>query len=197
MRQAKADYIKPSLYSKLYSSMTYENVLVMRTSLETGMRVGDVVALTPQQLNKRTITYTAAKTGKRDRKVISQELANRLRRIAGRRWIFEGRNPSKHRTRQAVWADVRKACKEAGISEHASPHSARKTYAVRIFQADGLKAVQDELQHDSIETSMLYAFSNLLSAGTPSEPSAGSVEVLAELVADKGIERLKKYYERK
>lgn len=187
---AKADYIKPSLYSKLYSSMTYENVLVMRTSLETGMRVGDVVALTPAQLNKRTITYTAEKTGKRDKKVISQELANRLRRVAGRRWVFEGRNPEKHRTRQAVWADVRKACKEAGINEHASPHSARKTYAVGIFQARGLKAAQDELQHDRMETTMLYAFSNLLS--TPSETQ--SVEALAELVADKVIERLKKFY---
>lgn len=170
--------------------MTYENVLVMRTSLETGMRVGDVVALTPAQLNKRTITYTAEKTGKRDRKVISQELANRLHRIAGRRWIFEGRNPSKHRTRQAVWADVRKACKEAGISEHASPHSARKTYAVGIFQSRGLKAAQDELQHDRMETTMLYAFSNLLSS--PAETQ--SAEALAELVADKVIERLKKFY---
>lgn len=174
--------------------MTYENVLVMRVSLETGMRVGDVVALKPQQLNKRTITYTAEKTGKRDRKVISQELANRLRRIAGRRWIFEGRNPEKHRTRQAVWADVRKACKEAGISEHASPHSARKTYAVGIFQSRGLKAAQDELQHDRMETTMLYTFSNLLNAPSRSSGETQSAEALAELVADKVIERLKIYY---
>ena len=41
----RTDYLNPALYNKLYTVMTYENVLALRVSLETGLRVGDVLAL--------------------------------------------------------------------------------------------------------------------------------------------------------
>jgi integrase len=141
--------------------MNYENALALRTSLETGMRIGDVLALEVADLKGRTITYTAQKTGKKGKAVVSVDLANRLRKIAGRRFVFEGRNGKKPRTRQAVWKDVKKATRNI-FEENVAPHSARKTFAVEDFQEHGLPHTQKALQHDRTDTTVLYAFSDLL-----------------------------------
>lgn len=142
--------------------MQYENALALRLSLETGLRIGDCLALTPAQLQGQTISYTAQKTGKRGKKRITADLANRLRKISSKKFIFEGRNGNKPRTRQAVWKDVKKASAIAKIEGNFSPHSARKTYAVEEFHAKGFNEVQKELQHDRAETTMLYAYSDIL-----------------------------------
>lgn len=143
--------------------MQYENALALRVSLETGMRIGDVLNLEKNSLRGRTIEFTAQKTGKKAKKVISKDLAKRLNQVSGKRWIFEGRYGDKPRCRQTVWKDVKKACKELHITENVGCHSARKTYAVDELHKHGLPSVQKELQHDRLSTTMLYAFSDLLS----------------------------------
>lgn len=162
----KADYIKPSVYSQIYKYMTYENVLVLRVSLETGLRVGDVCKIKVDDIHGRKLRFVAEKTGKEGVKVLSKSLIKELLRISGGwGYVFKGaRDPNSHRTRQAVWKNVTKACVEAGIAEHVTPHSARKTYAVGVFQDRGIGACAEELQHDRADTTMLYAFSNLLCA---------------------------------
>lgn len=160
----RTDYIKPSVYKKIYSIMQYENALALRTSLETGMRIGDVLDLEKNQLQGRRISFTAQKTGKSAKKVISVDLSKRLRQVSGSRFIFEGRYGDKPRRRQTVWKDVKKACKELHITENVGCHSARKTYAVEELHEHGLPTVQKELQHDRLSTTMLYAFSDLLTA---------------------------------
>lgn len=143
--------------------MQYKNALALRVSLETGLRIDDVLALRRQQLQKRTLYGFAKKTKKSFRKVISQDLANRLKEIQGLYYIFEGRlDPKKHRTRQAVWKDVKKAASILEINGNIAPHSARKTYAVEKFRDGGIATVKRELQHNDISTTMLYAFADYL-----------------------------------
>lgn len=142
--------------------MEYENALALRLSLETGLRIGDCLALRPEDIDGCVISYTAQKTGKRGKKKISADLAKRLRKISDKNFVFVGRFGDKPRTRQAVWKDVKKASKALKISENLSPHSARKTYAVEEFHEKGFKEVQKELQHDRAETTMLYAYSDIL-----------------------------------
>lgn len=158
----RADYIKPSVYTRIYHLMEYENALALRLSLETGLRIGDCLALRPEDIDGCVISYTAQKTGKRGKKKISADLAKRLRKISDKNFVFVGRFGDKPRTRQAVWKDVKKASKALKISENLSPHSARKTYAVEEFHEKGFKEVQKELQHDRAETTMLYAYSDIL-----------------------------------
>ncbi len=146
--------------------MQYVNVLIMRVSLETGIRVGDVVALRPSDLRGRTITYTAAKTGKAGKAVISLDLAKRLMAIAGDNYIFPHRtDPEKHRTRQTVWRDVKRAAealRAAGAigTENVSPHSARKTFAVEDAERYGLEHTRKRLQHAEKSQTKAYAFSD-------------------------------------
>lgn len=161
----RTDYINSAEYHKLYMRMTYENALALRTCLETGMRIGDVLALTPADINGRTITYIAQKTGKKGKATISADLANRLQKTASKKFVFAGRGGDKPRTRQAVWKDVKKASRGIFV-ENVAPHSARKTFAVEDFQAYGLPHTKKALQHDRTDTTMLYAFADVLSGNS-------------------------------
>jgi integrase len=120
----------------------------------------------PRDIRGRTITYTAEKTGKRGKAVVSLDLANRLKAVAGETYIFPKRGkPDEHRTRQTVWKDVRKAAaalRAAGVvkDENISPHSARKTFAVEDAEHYGLKHTQRALQHRDKRTTQMYAFSD-------------------------------------
>lgn len=64
----RADYIKPSVYTRIYHLMEYENALALRLSLETGLRIGDCLALRPEDIDGCVISYTAQKTGKSGKK---------------------------------------------------------------------------------------------------------------------------------
>ncbi len=142
--------------------MCYENALAIRLSLETGLRIGDVVALPFGALNGNEVSFRASKTGKEGKSTISADLARRLRTIAVDGYLFAGRDKGKHRTRQAVYKDLRAVAKRLGVKAHVSPHSARKTYAVGEYHARGLKAVQRDLQHDREETTLIYALADKL-----------------------------------
>lgn len=162
----KSDYLKPDNYGKLFVFMGYENTLVLRVSLETGMRIGDILKLTPRDLRGRTLTYTAEKTGKRGKAVISQGLANRLREVSGEKYIFPKRGDADdHRRRQTVWKDVKRAVaalRAAGVidSENISPHSARKTFAVEDMERHGILHTQKALQHSNKMTTRIYTDSD-------------------------------------
>lgn len=184
----RSEFIRNEAYSFIFSAMKYDNALILRTCLETGLRVGDVCALPREALQGQTILYKAQKTGKFGSVQISADLANRLRREHGK-WLFPSpRDLSKHRTRQAVWRDMRLACARLGVAEHATPHSARKTFAVDLYREKGLQAVQKALQHDRAETTKIYAFSD---KNVEKLVENFDFEAFAELVAEKVYKKIK------
>lgn len=175
--------------------MTYENVLALRVSLETGLRIDDVLSLRANQVMRRTICGIAEKTDKPYRKAISADLAKRLAALTPNKggYIFPHRlDPMKHRTRQAVWANMKKAAALMGVKMNAAPHSARKTYAVEMFRDKGLERTQRELQHDRISTTMLYAFSDMLCGAEHKTQDIVDMDTFAEIIAEKVAEKLEK-----
>ncbi len=176
----RSDYVNSDALRLLTNSMQYENGLALRVSLETGLRIGDVLKCRPWDLKGCKLAYTAEKTGKSGVKTLSKRLASALRRICGNDWIFEGRGKTKsgHRTRQAVYRDLKRVCKRLGVEGQISPHSARKSFAVADFHEHGLDHVKKELQHDDTGVTLLYALSDVLSG---SSDVADQGEVLALL----------------
>lgn len=83
------DYVSPDDFGRICAHMHHENALAVEVSLETGLRIGDVVALRRNQLDGQRIHFTASKTGKSGSKRISAQLAKQLRQIAGAVYIFE------------------------------------------------------------------------------------------------------------
>ena len=136
----------------------------MRVCLHTGLRVGDVVSLRAPV--KRQFWVTEKKTGKRRRVNLTQDLVDALNANAGvTPWCFPGRlDPfNKHRTRQAVWADVDRARKALRLSVNVSPHSARKIYAVNALEASGdIGKVQRALNHSDAAVTAIYTMAETL-----------------------------------
>lgn len=174
--------------------MTYENVLALRVSLETGLRIGDVLSLRASQIERRTIRGIAEKTDKPYKKTISADLAKRLAALTPNKggYIFPHRlDPMRHRTRQAVWDNMKKAAVLMGVKLNAAPHSARKTYSVEMFKDKGLERTQKELQHDKMSTTMIYAFSDMLCGAEHKTQDIVDMDAFAEIIAEKVVEKLK------
>lgn len=141
-----------------------ENALVVETMLQTGLRVSDVLNLRSDTLRRyQRFTVTESKTGKPKRIRIGNRLYSRLLQCSGKFWVFPSpRDPRKHRTRQAVWADVKRASKALRMRENVAPHSARKSYACGEYARSGsLLDVKRKLNHSNIETTVLYLLSGL------------------------------------
>lgn len=184
--------MNPALYNKLYSAMTYENVLALRVALETGLRIDDILRLRRDNLQGRTLRGVAEKTDKPYKKVISRDLADRLSRLTDDGYFFKHRTKAgEHRTRQAVWANMKKAARIFGVELNAAPHSARKTYSVELFHDKGIGAAQKELQHDNLSTTMLYVFSDIVQKSNKNSESVFDFDGFAELIAEKVVEKLK------
>lgn len=139
------------------------NRLAMRLCMETGLRVGDVLAIRRDKLAQRMIVYES-KTGKSRRVYIGRALLADLNAMERNGpWLFPGRDPEKHRTRQAVFCDLRRAAKACRLPMHLTPHSARKLYAVEQFRRCGdLERVQRLLNHSDSAVTLLYVMADQL-----------------------------------
>lgn len=160
----RSDWVGCDDLGHVLAALMPENRLVMEVALHTGLRVGDVLALEAGSLAAR-MTVREAKTGKSRRISISKPLLARLRAVCGQQWVFPGaRDPGRHRTRQAVWADVKRAAKAFRLPANVTPHSARKIYAVEQFKRSGsIETVQRLLNHDDAAVTLIYAMADELS----------------------------------
>lgn len=193
----RSEYVDDDTFRLLVSLCTPENALALRLARETGMRIGDVVRLKGEDIDGRLVRWTAQKTGKSAVAEISPDLARSLSRPAGL-YVFEGQHGAAHRSRQAVWKNLKRACSRLGIHHNITPHSARKSFAVDLMKRQGIEAVQEKLQHDRITTSLLYAFADKLTADEKKENEPigtindEAIENFAFLVAEKVASLLKK-----
>ncbi len=187
---SRSEYLPPECWRELYRVMQRANVNALRVSLETGMRIDDVLSMRPEDLSKSSFSYVAKKTGKEGKAKLSHDLRVELKLGCGGYWVFPGRNPFKHRTRQTVYKDLKKAVKLFGLEGQISPHSARKTFAVELRKTSGVLEVQKALQHADVETTNLYAFADVAKRSV----ATSDVEALAELIAEKVVEKLKQVF---
>lgn len=156
----RTEYLIEREVEQLLDLLTYENRLVMRLLLHTGIRIGDALQLKPEQL-KSNFWITEQKTGKRRQIGIPEPLLGDLKENAGREWVFPGADPAKHRTRQAVWKDVKRAADAARLTSNAAPHSARKVYAVKLLEKYGdIERVRRALNHGGMEVTLIYAMAD-------------------------------------
>lgn len=157
----RTEYLLEREVDQVLSALTPENRLVMRVCLHTGLRVSDVLALKPDKL-KAHFWVTEQKTGKARQIGLPDPLLTDLKKNAGRDWVFPGRDPRKHRTRQAVWKDVKRAARAFRIPQNVGPHSARKIYAVELMRKYGdIEKVKRALNHGSETVTMIYALADM------------------------------------
>ncbi len=156
----KSRYIDESEIKRLRSVSNEAAFLPLLLSLETGLRIGDVVALRVKDVKPDGVHYVAEKTKKSGVAVISGTLRRRLPKKG--KWLFPSPyKPEQHITRQAVWSRIKAAGKRAGVDlDGLSPHAMRKAFAVELYRKKGFKAVQEALQHNYASTTEIYTFAD-------------------------------------
>lgn len=160
----RSKYVKRDELDCVLMALSPMNKLACEVSLAVGLRIDDVLSIKISKLTTNRITVKEMKTGKTRRITIPRVLYERMLEVAGRYFVFEGRtDPKKHRTRQAVYKDIVRASKALRLGKGISPHSMRKVFAVRAYRACGnMKKVQELLNHNNVETTMLYALADEL-----------------------------------
>ena len=158
-------YIYKQQYQHILAALTPENRLALEISLATGLRISDVLNLRTKDI-KPKVTIRELKTGKKRQVSFSLELRERMASFAGKVFVFENRlDPLRPRTRQAVFKDIKRACKLFRIPNNliVRCHTARKIYAVGAYKRTcSLKRVQELLCHSSEAVTMVYAMSEEL-----------------------------------
>ena len=158
----KTDYLLHREVEHVLAALMPANCLVMRVCLCTGLRIGDVLSIKTDMLNTH-FWVTESKTGKRRQVGIPAALLEEIRKQAGPLWAFPGKKPGKHRTRQAVYKDVKRAAKAFRLPQNVAPHSARKVYAVDLMHKYGdIRRVQRALNHSGLGVTMIYAMADQL-----------------------------------
>jgi integrase len=149
----------------ILAALKPENRLACEISLFTGLRINDVLSLKTEQVRKQRFTVREQKTGKTRTIRLPKDLFERSLSCAGQFYVFEHRlDGRKHRTRQAVYKDLKRASALFGVKEQISPHSLRKVFAVEEYLECGdLVRVQKLLNHSSEAVTMLYAMANVVS----------------------------------
>ena len=164
--------------------------LPLLVSLETGLRVGDVVKIRRQDLAPDGIRYVAQKTGKEGFARITARTRRALVENAGEtgeNWVFPSpTRRGQHITRQAVWKRAKRLARLADIAAAGfSPHSMRKNFAVETYKRSGLAATQAALQHSRADTTELYALSDFLTGDNADKPLLRrDVDLLFKLLQD-------------
>jgi integrase/recombinase XerD len=143
-----------------------------RTMLEvlyaTGLRVSELVGLTPQQVSLTQGVVRVVGKGSKERLVpLGEEAISWLRSyLAGPRGdLLGGRLSdylfptarSDHITRQAFWLVIKRYATGAGILKPLSPHTLRHAFATHLLNhgAD-LRVVQMLLGHSDLSTTQIY-----------------------------------------
>lgn len=147
----------------ILAALMPDNATICRIMLATGLRVGDVVSLTRAQISQGRVTIHEQKTGHTRRVTIPAVLREEiLRNSKGSKWAFPSpRDRRKHRTRQAVWYDLKRASRAFRLQGNVGCHSWRKTYAVHLLGKYGdISKVQKVLGHRHTETTLIYALAD-------------------------------------
>lgn len=163
----RSEWTSKDMLSHVFAALTKPNRLACQVSEVTGLRIGDVLRLKPEHLMSKNGRFTIKeeKTGKARRVYLPGWLRASLLRQCGKFWVFEGRcDIKKHRTRQAIFKDLRRAARAFRCVEHISPHSMRKIYAVEMYHRHGknLAKVQSLLNHSDEAVTMIYAMADVL-----------------------------------
>jgi len=162
---------------------------ILTTCYAAGLRVSEVVALTPPTVDsKRMVIRVEQGKGRKDRYVmLSPKLLEILRawwRVEKPKdWLFPGDFPGQHITRFAVERECQKAHCICKIPKPITPHSLRHAFAFHLLeQGTDIRTIQLLLGHRSLATTAKYlriATSKVCSTSSPLDllPRPVSMEV--------------------
>jgi integrase len=162
---------------ELSEKTNYKHYLMIRTQLELGLRVNELINLSINQINFHTnmvliqsrkaingVGGFKTKTLSSNRELpLPKELSKLLKAYIGNRksgYVFESRKDSKLFLKNTVIGFINAYCKACpSIGRNMGSHALRRTYASFLLQNKiPINEISKLLGHSSIRTTMLYLF---------------------------------------
>ena len=163
-------WIDPADLHQIWKAAPEKDRFLFTTLAYTGFRVEDIAAskrLDWDWIN-HTVTIRERKTGKvrtvkmdtlTQASAYCTEMEGYWRKPFSE-WFLPSRRPknSGHISRATIWRAWKRAIRAAGLEGKGyTIHSLRKAYAVELFKRTGsLEAVQRDLNHERIGTTLIY-----------------------------------------
>jgi len=137
--------------------------MVLTTMYATGLRVGEAVQLSVNDIDSRRMTILVARgKGNKQRLVpLSPKLLTELRLFWQTHhnplWLFPSRLPDRHLGITILEKSCQKAKRRAGLTRRFSTHALRHTFATELLEAGvDLFAIQAILGHRCLSTTAHY-----------------------------------------
>ncbi len=138
------------------STQSERDYLIIRTMWRTGMRVSELVAMTPSDIEEanRVINIVVAKGGKQRRVLVDGETVNRLTAYSAKHTITSDRPIFPLSTRH-----VYRIVNRYGplVNKPIHPHTLRHSYAINLVRNGmDIRRVQLLLGHANLNTTQVY-----------------------------------------
>ena len=160
------------LLETAYKSGTNEgqrDAVIMELLYATGLRVGELVSVSLQDLDlseayircmgkgsKERIVYLHAKALEELRRYLRESRVALLGHRRTEQALFVNHR-GERLTRQWVWTILKTYAQKAGIDQNITPHTLRHSFATHLLQRGAsLRHVQELLGHSSISTTQVY-----------------------------------------
>ena len=138
--------------------------LLMQTVCACGIRVSELKYITVESLRKESAEINCK--GKRRQALLPTYLCKILKEYAQRQKIKSGpvfiTRTGKPLDRSNIWSDMKKLCREAGVSEKkVFPHNLRHLFARTYYSIQkDIVRLADILGHSNINTTRIYTMEN-------------------------------------
>lgn len=152
-----------SVFNTRYIS-PHKNLLICRVSLESGLRISEVISLKVEDVDWNTgKVHIKEGKGKRDRIVFFnstlleevKKLKDRLK--IGSTGLLFPNNKGKMLDKNNVNRMLKTYGKKSGVEKHFTFHTFRHTYGTKLYKETGdIRIVQKVLGHSDISTTQIY-----------------------------------------
>lgn len=134
--------------------------LILKMLYSSGMRVSELVNLTPEDLDfSQNIGWVRKGKGNKDRifkiaESISKPLHKWIKKHPENKFLFSKNKPMSTRNVQLL---VKTAAKKTGINKKVTPHTLRHSFATHLLEnGENLLVIQQLLGHENLETTRIY-----------------------------------------
>ena len=153
---------EPETITLINSPKNIKHKAILYLLYSSGLRIGEIPNLRIEDIDSKNkqIHIKSAK-GKKDRYTILSEATLEILRIYYREykpsyWLFEGMHGGQY-SASSITKVFRRAVKNTGTNEWATPHTLRHSFATHLLQANvNLRFIQALLGHSSPKTTQIY-----------------------------------------
>ena len=146
--------------SLIESTDHVKSKLILKILYSSGIRVSELVNLTPKDLDFNQNTGWVRKgKGNKDRlfriaESMSKQLQKWIQQHPSNKYLFSETEPMSPRNVQLL---IKTAAKKASINKKVTPHTLRHSFATHLLEnGENLLVIQQLLGHENLETTRIY-----------------------------------------